>query len=190
LARYLVGEIESVYANLRTFIKQRPLPGEGAATFSAGEDKGGPKGEVTVDDAGCIIMEFVGKDTLGSCDVSRFAGGRRIRNYFEIYGSKGSLVWDLERMNELQYMNLEDPQPEQGFRDIMVTYGSHPYTGNWWAPGHIVGYETTFVNAAYDFITALSKGEQIEPNFHDGVVLTKLMEAAIKSNEQNSKVMV
>lgn len=190
LARYLIGEIESVYAQLTTFIKQRPLPGEGAATFSAGEDKGGPMGEVTVDDAGFIIMDFVGKNTLGSCDVSRFAGGRRNRNYFEIYGSKGSLIWDLERMNELQYLNAEDPQPEQGFRDIMVTYGSHPYTGNWWAPGHIVGYETTFVNAAYDFITALQNGTQISPNFHDGVALTKLMVAAIASDAAGKKVKV
>ena len=66
----------------------------------------------------------------------------------------------------------------------MVTDGAHPYTANWWAPGHLVGYETTFVNAAYDFLTALSKGTEVTPNFKDGLALTKLMVAANKSSEK------
>lgn len=190
LARYLVGEIDSVYANMRTFIKERPLPGAGSATFSKGSQEAAAMGQVTVDDACFITMDFVGKRALGSCDVSRFAGGRRNYNYFEIYGSKGSLLWNLERMNELMYLSNNDAEPEQGFRDIMVTYGSHPYTGSWWAPGHLVGYETTFVNAAYDFLNALEKGESIKPDFHDGVKIIKVLEAAKKSAETGSKVKV
>jgi len=136
------------------------------------------------------VMDFVGKRAIGSCDVSRFAGGRRNYNYFEIYGSKGSLTWNLERMDELNYLSNSDAEAEQGFRNIMATYGSHPYTGSWWAPGHIVGYETTFVNAAYDYLTALSKGEKITPNFHDGVNIIKILDACKKSAATGAKVKV
>jgi len=190
LARFLVGEIGSVSAHTRTFIKERPLPGEGAATFSKGNAEAAEKGEVTVDDACFITMDFAGKNTLGSCDVTRFASGRRNYNYFEVYGAKGSLVWNLERMDELQYLSNDDNAPEQGFRDIMVTDGDHPYTGNWWAPGHLVGYETTFVNAAYDYLTAMAKGEKVTPDFHDGVQILKVLEAAKKSAEKGEKVKV
>lgn len=190
LARYLVGEVESVYADMRTFIEERPLPGAGAATFSKGSAEAAAKGKVTVDDACFIVMDFAGKRTLGSCDVSRFAGGRRNFNTFEIYGSKGSLTWNLERMDELNYLSSSDSEPEQGFRNIMATYASHPYTANWWAPGHLVGYETTFVNAAFDFLTALAKGEQVSPNFHDGVSIIKIIEAAKKSAASGTKVKV
>ena len=190
LARFLVGEIESVSANIRTFIEERPMPGTGAATFSKGNAEAAETGKVTVDDACFITMDFAGKKTLGSCDVTRFAGGRRNYNYFEVYGSKGSLTWNLERMDELMYLSNDDGEPEQGFRDIMVTYGSHPYTGNWWAPGHLVGYETTFVNAAYDYLTAMAKGEKVTPDFHDGVQILKVLEAAKKSAEKGQKVNV
>lgn len=190
LARYLVGEIESLYADIRTFTKQRPIPCEGSVVFSAGDNTSSEMGEVTVDDACFITMSFKGKRTLGSCDVSRFAAGRKNYNYFEIYGSKGSLIWNLERLDELLYLNSEDLPTEQGYRNIMVTDSNHPYTANWWAPGHIVGYETTFTNAAYDFLTALSKGEQITPNFNDGIELTKLMEAVKKSYKEGKKVKV
>lgn len=190
LARYLIGEVESVYADMRTFISDRPLPGAGSATFSKGTGETAAMGKVTVDDAAFIVMDFVGKRAIGSCDVSRFAGGRRNYNYFEIYGSKGSLTWNLERMDELNYLSNSDAEAEQGFRNIMATYGSHPYTGSWWAPGHIVGYETTFVNAAYDYLTALSKGEQITPNFHDGVNIIKILDACKKSAATGAKVKV
>lgn len=189
LARYLVGEVESVSAHMRTFIEERPLPGAGAATFSKGSAEATEKGKVTVDDACFIIMDFV-NGALGSCDVSRFSGGRRNYNYFEIYGSKGSLVWNLERMDELQYLSNEESAPEQGFRDIIVTDAAHPYTANWWAPGHLVGYETTFVNAAYDYLTAMAKGEKVTPNFHDGVQILKVLEAAKKSAAIGQKVKV
>lgn len=190
LARYLVGEIEAVYADMRTFIEERPLPGAGSATFSKGSGGAVAKGRVTVDDACFIVMDFAGKRALGSCDVTRFAGGRRNYNYFEIYGSKGSLLWNLERMDELQYYCGGDAQPEQGFRNIMATYGSHPYAGSWWAPGHLVGYETTFVNAARDFLDALAQGKPVAPNFSDGVRIMKVIEAAKLSAKTGAKVKV
>ena len=92
------------------------------------------KGKVTVDDASFMVVEF-DNGALGSFEASRFASGRKNYNYFEIYGSKGSLIFDLERMNELEFLNLEDPVDEQGFRTILVTNATHPYVGAWWPPG-------------------------------------------------------
>jgi predicted dehydrogenase len=78
--------------------------------------------------------------TLGSFEATRVAPGRKNYNYFEIYGSKGSLIFDLERMNELQFFSNEDPDDSQGFRTILATEPSHAYVENWWPPGHIIGY--------------------------------------------------
>ena len=104
LARYLVGEVEAVTAMMKTFVTERPLPGKDAGTFKSGS-AASEKGKVTVDDAAFMVAEFE-NGALGSFEASRFASGRKNYNYFEIYGSKGSLVFNLERMNELQFLDL------------------------------------------------------------------------------------
>jgi predicted dehydrogenase len=189
LARYLIGGIESVIAVNKTFITERPLPGAGAATFSAGKSQSAETGKVEVEDASFMITEF-SNGVLGSFDATRFAGGRKNYNYFEIYGSKGSLVFNFERMNELQYLNLEDDTNAQGFRNILVTESTHPYAGAWWAPGHIVGYEHAFVHAMADFLNALKNKTPITPNMEDGKEILQVLDAALKSNKEGRKVMV
>ena len=156
LARYLVGEVKSVSAMLKTFFKERPLPGKDAGTFKSGTSSV-ETGEVTVDDAAFMVAEFE-NGALGAFESSRFASGRKNYNYFEIYGSKGSLAFNLERMNELQYLNLADPVDEQGFRTILCTNATHPYESAWWPPGHIIGYEHEFTHAVVDFLTAMEIG--------------------------------
>ena len=188
LARYLVGEVSKVSAMLKTIIKERPLPGAGAGTFKAGTGAG-DRGEVTVDDAAFMVVEFE-NGALGSFEASRFASGRKNYNYFEIYGSKGSLVFNLERMNELQYLNLEDPADEQGFRTILVTNSSHPYVSAWWPPGHIIGYEHAFVHSVYDFLKAMENQNSISPNMYDGMRIMQVLEAGIKSSETGQQVKV
>ena len=121
---------------------------------------------------------------------SRFASGRKNYNYFEIYGSKGSLIFNLERMNELQYLNLEDPVDEQGFRTILVTNSTHPYVAAWWPPGHVIGYEHEFTHAVVDFLTAMEKGTKITPNLLDGVKDIQILEAGIISSNTGRKVNV
>jgi len=93
-------------------------------------------------------------------------------------------------MNELQYLNLDDPADEQGFRTILVTNATHPYVGAWWPPGHIIGYEHEFTHAVYDFLTALEKGTKITPNLYDGLKDMQVLEAAILSARSGRKVMV
>ncbi len=188
LARYLVGEPTAVSASLRTIVKERPEAGAGAATFSAGTSSGGAaaKKPVTVDDAAFMVLDFE-NDIVGSVDSSRFAAGRKNYNCFEIYGSKGALCFNLERMNELQYYDMEDPE-HQGYRTILVTEGGHPYVGAWWPQGHIIGYEHTFVHAFRDFVEAVKTGGVMTPNFEDGEKIIKVLQAAQISDAEGRKV--
>ncbi len=187
LARFLVGEVTSVMAMTTNFITERPLPGAGAATFSAGTGASTEKGKVTVEDAAFMVVTF-DNGALGSFDVSRFAVGRKNHNTFEIYGEKGSILFDLERMNELQYYSADDPPEARGFRTIMTTESVHAYVSHWWPPGHIIGYEHEFIHAVVDFLHAVETGGEIHPNFADGVAETKVLEAGLQSAATGQRV--
>ncbi len=187
LARFLVGEIKKVSCMTTNFIKERPLPDEAASGTFNGISKGTQKGEVTVEDAAFMVVEFE-NGALGSFEATRFAPGRKNYNYFEIYGSEGSLIFDLERMNELQYFSNNDPDYAQGFRTILATEGVHDYIANWWPPGHIIGYEHEFVHAVVDFLNAIHKKTEIRPNFYDGMKEMEVLEAGLKSAETGKAV--
>ena len=190
LARFLVGDIKSVSAMMTTFIKERPLPGAGAATFSAGSGESTEMGKVTVDDAAFMLAEFE-NGALGSFEASRFAPGRKNYNSFEIYGSKGSIVFNLERMNELQLFLRDDPAHAQGFRTIIATEGGeHAYVANWWPPGHIIGYEHEFHHAVVDFMKAIETGSGIAPSFYDGVKEVEVLQAGMQSAQTGQRVAV
>ena len=187
LARYLVGDIRKVTAMTAQFIKERPLPDEAASGTFSGKSKGG-KGTVTVEDAAFMTVEFA-NGALGSFEASRFAPGRKNWNYFEIYGSKGSILFDLERMNELQFFSREDPAHAQGFRTILATEGGqHEYVGAWWPPGHMIGYEHEFVHAVVDFVKAVTTKTKVEPNFYDGMKEMEVLEAGLRSAETGKMV--
>jgi len=162
LARHLVGEISSVCGLLETFIDERPLP------------DGTGRGRVDVDDAALALLRFE-NGAIGSVEGSRFAPGRKNWNRFEINGSQGSLAFDLERMNELE-LYLEEGEAS-GFRRVLATDAGHPYVGAWWPPGHILGYEHTFVHTVLDFLGAFERGEVPEPSFEDGVRNQRVLDA-------------
>jgi predicted dehydrogenase len=157
LGRYLVGEITEIAASLATFIKERPLL-----------DNPRRKGRVTVDDAAAALVRF-DNGALGTIEGSRVAAGRRNWNRFEINGSKGTIAFDLERMNELQLFLRSDPARSQGFRTILVTEAVHPFVGKWWPPGHIIGYEHTFTHTIYDLLEGIARGRSPKPDFEDGL---------------------
>lgn len=191
LARYLVGEIKQVQGMTRTFIKNRPID-ESASTFDTSHKENGgtvekQMGEVTVDDAAFMIVQFE-NGALGSFESSRFAGGRKNYNYFEIYGSKGSLIWNLERMNELQYFDRAEPDKGAGFKTILVTEADHPYIAGWWPPGHMIGYEHTFVHAVLDFLKAIEGKREIQPNFHDGLACMRVLAAGLESADTGKRI--
>ncbi|MFN3730133.1 MAG: Gfo/Idh/MocA family protein [Fimbriimonadaceae bacterium] len=179
LGRYLVGEFNEVCGYLHTFIKKRPLAG--AIDDRLGAAASTEMGDVTVDDAAMFLAKFK-NGALGTFEASRFAVGRKNHNRFEINGSKGSVVFNLERMNELEYYNEGDDADAKGFRLIQVTDGAHPYAGNYWPAGHIIGYEHTFVNLVADALTAIAEGKPISPNFEDGYRNQCVLDAVERSS--------
>ncbi|MDP6542865.1 MAG: Gfo/Idh/MocA family oxidoreductase [Phycisphaerae bacterium] len=188
LARFLVGEIKSVVAMQANFVTERPEASADAGTFaSGGGAAGGPMGAVTVEDAISMIVEF-DNGALGSFEASNFAPGRKNYNYFEIYGEKGSLLFDLERMNELQFFSAEDPEHAQGYRTILATESCHKYIANWWPPGHSIGFEHEFHHGVVDFLDAIDKGTTVTPNFLDGVKGMEVLEAGLEAARTGTKV--
>jgi predicted dehydrogenase len=150
---------------------------------------GAPRGKVTVDDATLFLIEF-NNGALGQIEATRLAQGHRNDMGFEINGSKGSLRFDFERMNELQYFNAEDEPGTQGFRLIQASEGRHPYMKAWWPTGHVIGYDTTFVHELYEFVEAISHNRPACPDFNDGVACCRILEAVELSIERKSWVKV
>jgi predicted dehydrogenase len=188
LARFLVGEMYKVIGINKTFIKERPLV-EKMDGLSAEVRKDAPRGEVSVDDATFFLVEFE-NGALGSFEATRFANGHRNGMSFEINGSKGSLRFEFERMNELQYYSSEDCEGTQGFRLIQVTEPIHPYASAWWPTGHVIGYEHTFVHELYEFVEAIAKDTKPVPDFYDGMKCSQILEAVDLSIAQRQWVEV
>jgi predicted dehydrogenase len=187
LARFLTGdEIAGVSALSATFIDQRPLPGgsgDAAATGDAsGTGTASGTGRVTVDDAVVFSARF-GSGALGSFEATRYATGRKNALRIELNGSAGSLAFDLERLNELEFYDGDDTDAgtTAGFRRILVTEAEHPYLSGWWPPGHILGWEHTFTHQAKDLLTAIADGAQPQPSFGDGLAVQRVLDAVQRS---------
>jgi predicted dehydrogenase len=176
LAHFLVGSITGVVGTAETFIRERPLE----------EASGGAEsGEVTVDDAVAFLARFE-NGAMGTFEATRLAPGRKNHNSFEINGSGGSLIFDLERMNELRVYFEDDPPEVRGFRTVLVTEPEHPYVGAWWPPGHILGYEHTFVHTIKDLLDGIAAGENPPPTFEDGYRCQAVLDAVERSLESGS----
>ena len=152
-ARYLNGDISELSAMTHTFAPQRD-----------------------VDDAALAMARFA-NGSIGSFEASRFGVGRRNGNGFEIYGSKGSLAFDLEDMNRLQLFDATEPAALQATKSMLVTGPDHPYSAIFWKPGHLVGYEHTFIATLGDFLVTLARQEPFHPNFDDGLKTQKIIAA-------------
>jgi predicted dehydrogenase len=179
LARFLVGEIVEVNGLLQTFIKERPLQAQTTGS-GLGASASQERGQVTVDDAALFLARF-DNGAVGSFEATRFATGRKNRNSFEINGSRGSIVFDLERMNELQFFSLDDAPDVQGFRDVLVTEGVHTYMSAWWPAGHIIGWEHTFTHSVLDLLNGIVANESPAPTFADGVRCQAVLDAVERS---------
>jgi len=177
LARFLVGEIESVCGAEEVFIKERKLP------------NGSGKGTVTADDALFSLAKF-SDGALGSFMATRFASGRKNYLRFELFGSEGSLLFNLERLNEIQYYTRSEAGREQGFRTILATESDHPYIKKWWPPGHIIGWEHTFIHEVGDLLTAIAQDEPITPDFYDGLRNQRVLDAMQLSAEKKAWINV
>ncbi|MEM7697337.1 MAG: Gfo/Idh/MocA family oxidoreductase [Verrucomicrobiota bacterium] len=176
LARYLVGEFANITCQGKQFIDRRPLASDP-----------GEEGDVEVECAALMLSEFA-NGALGSIETTRYATGRRNRHTFELYGSKGAICWDMEKMNALQFFDQSDPAHLVGFREIGVTEPAHEYANAWWPPGHIIGYEHGFVHAVADFLKAIDGDGKIQPDFRDGVRDAEVLDAALRSMDGAGRV--
>ena len=178
LARFLVGEPRRVSAATQTFITERP-------------DGSGALKKVDVDDAFIATVEFE-NGAIGSVEATRYAGGHKNYNCFEVNGEKGSIRFNLERMNELEVFWVgEEPKETQGFHQISVTEGYHPWWSNWWPHGHIIGWEHTFVHEINHLLDAIVNNKSVAPfgaDFVDGYRNAVICDAILQSAQDGRRV--
>jgi predicted dehydrogenase len=168
LSRYLVGEIEAVTAM--------------TATFQPGRQ---------VDDAVEAAVAFE-NGAVGTIEASRFATGRKNGFRWEINGTKGSIAFDLERLNELQvHFAGSSPGPSaQGFRTVLVSEADHPFWEHWWPHGHIIGWEHSFVHELHHLLTAIRDDSDVAPHgatLEDGYRAAEVCDAMLRSAEQGNR---
>ncbi len=178
LARYLVGEVNSVSGMTRTFIEERPW-----------DD--GTMGKVDVDDAFTALLEF-DNGAIGTVEASRFAAGRKNGQRLEINAEKASIVFNLERLNELEIFWVGDePEEAQGFRNVLVSEPSHPWWENWWPQGHIIGWEHTFVHEITHLLDCIVNDGAVSPigaDFVDGYRNSVICDAILESAASKRQV--
>jgi predicted dehydrogenase len=191
LGRYLVGEFTEVCGLTHTFITERPLTEAPDKVRALAVKAPRKMGKVNVPDS-AIFLGRMENGVLANLEATRYATGRKNHIEIEINGSNGSLYFDFEDMNRLKFFNAEDPKDRQGFRDILVTERGEvqPYVGNWWPPGHIIGYEHTFVHVIADFVNACADRKPVPPTFEDGLKNQRVLEAVEESSKAGKWVKV
>ena len=175
---FLLGDqVTEVSGRTHTFTTHRPARA-GAATGLE---------EVTVDDAVWATLSLA-SGAIASVEVSRVATGQKNSLKLEIYGDKGSLLFDLENLNELGFLDATVPVREQGFRRILVNEPEHPYMEAWWPQGHVIGWEHTFTHEIRDFLLAIDSGTQPSPSFEDGLAVQRVLNAIEESAAAKSSI--
>ncbi|AGB37631.1 Gfo/Idh/MocA family protein [Natronococcus occultus] len=188
LVRFLVGDdqhagdIERLSGHLRTFVDERPV-GE-TPEESRGDGEAVETRPVTVDDAYSAQLEFA-NGAMGTLEATRYATGHKNDHTIEIQGSEGSLRFSLERLNELEVLRRGE---NRGYETILVTDADDPYVDHWWPPGHVIGWEHTFVHENYELLSAVESGEEFEPSFEDGLAAQRVLAAIEDSDERGEWV--
>jgi predicted dehydrogenase len=178
LTQFVTGQrLIGVNAMLETFVKQRPLPSASSGLSASG---GTEVGDVTVDDA-AVFFGRLDSGALASYEATRFATGRKNSIRVEVNGSAGSLAFDLERLNELEFYDGTGDPAGEGFRRILVTEPTHPYLAAWWPPGHTLGWADTFTHEVKDLVEAVATGTDPLPSFEDGLQVQLVLDAVQRS---------
>lgn len=186
-AQFVTGlNITGVSALLETFTKERPIGGEFVGLGGHGDTAADtPMGPVTVDDAALFTARFDG-GAIGVFEATRTALGRKNAMRLEVNGTLGSIAFDFEDMNFLQFYDGSDAEDARGFHRIMVTEAVHPYVGNWWPTGHGLGYEHGFTHQVVDLVSALGAKTQPTPSFADALGVQRVLAAVEDSATNNS----
>jgi predicted dehydrogenase len=183
MAQYLVGDmLTGVSALTETFVRERPLPSGSSGLAASG---GSERGTVDVDDAALFIGRFAG-GAVASFEATRFATGRKNALRIELNGSRGSLAFDQERMNELEFYDGTEDAETAGFRRILVTEPTHPYVGAWWPPGHGLGYEHSFTHQVVDLVRDIAERRDPVPSFTAGWQVQTVLDAVERSATSGS----
>jgi len=174
-AMWLNGPIVEVSAATETFVKERV------------HQETGKKSQVTIDDA-CMFLARFENGSMGTFESTRYARGRKNYNTFELNGADGSVFFDLEDPQYLQYFEYKNPETGgktpghlTGWRKIHVTNSEHPYMDKWWVPGCTIGYEHTFTNALADFFAGIESGKPTQPDFRNALQTQKVCDAVLES---------
>ena len=172
LGRYLVGDVKGVSAMAKTFIEERP------------KADGSGMGKVDVDDAFVAAVEFE-NGAIGTLEATRFAAGRKNALGLEINGEKGSIRFDLERLNEMEvFWNDDEPKETRGFHHVLVSEPYHPWWENWWPQGHIIGWEHTFIHEITHLLDCIVNDKDVAPigaDFEDGYRAAVICDAILES---------
>ena len=175
---FLLGDqVTEVSGRTHTFTTHRP----GTAGLE------GTLEEVTVDDAAWATLNLA-SGAIASVEVSRVATGQKNSLRLEIYGEKGALLFDLECLNELGFLDSTVPVREQGFRRILVNEPEHPYLEAWWPQGHVLGWEHSFTHQIRDFLLAIQDGTEPSPSFEDGLAVQRVLTAVEESSAAKSSI--
>ncbi len=183
-AEWLNGPIQAVTAKAETFIKERTHAETGQVQ------------PVGIDDA-CMFLAVFANGSMGTFESTRYARGRKNYNTFELNGENGSVYFDLEEPQYLDYFKYADPNSGAkvedhltGWQKIHVTNFEHPYMDKWWVPGCTIGYEHTFINALADFLEGLETGVPAEPTFASGLRTQRVCDAVLASAESGQWVTI
>lgn len=174
LTQFVTGQsVERVSGTIDTIIAERPYAdGSGA-------------GAVTVDDIAIFTGRLSG-GALASIDASRFATGRKNALAIEVSGEFGSLAWNFEDLNSLQYYDRTADSRTQGFSQILVTEPEHPYVSAWWPAGHMLGYEHGFTHQVVDLVGAIVDGTPLHSSFEEGLSVQRVLDAVERSSAAES----
>lgn len=176
MAQFVTGSpIRSVNGIMETFVRTRPVGGD-HATLGGTSSADAERGPVTVDDAAAFTARFA-DGAIGVFEATRSAAGRKNSLRLEINGTRGSLAFDLEDMNVLEFFDGTEDPSTAGFRRIIVTEAAHPYIAAWWPPGHGLGYEHGFTHQVVDLVTDIAKGADPTPSFADGLAVQRVLAA-------------
>jgi len=183
LAQFLVGPITEVVGMRNTTITHRPIAQGAAGHYGRGRPED-PKGEVENEDFASMLCRFENGAT-GTFEVSRTTVGPESQNAFEVYGTKGSLTWNLESLNELHFYQLTD-DPNSGYTKI---YGGDrfPFHGAF-VPGqaNAIGFEDLVAIEDFNFLQALATGASFSPGFAEAVDVVSVQQAVINSWESRT----
>ena len=183
MTQFVTGQtVERVSGTLETIVTERPLQAAGSGLSG---EAGAGTGTVTVDDLAIFTGRLSG-GSLASFEATRFATGRKNALAIEVSGDRGALAFDLEDLNSLRFYDRTAPEGRQGFTQILVTEGVHPYVAAWWPAGHMLGYEHGFSHQVVDLVTAIAEGTDPHPSFAEGLSVQRVLDAVERSSENDA----